>query len=424
MGGKRLVLETDALGNRVGGIARRSGAKTVFVRGALPGERVACRPVREKRSYVEAELLEVLQPSPHRREPDCREYGWCGGCSLQHLDYGRQLHWKRRWVESALRRQGIPGPAPEATVPSPLVLGYRNRVTFEVADGRPGLHAFRGDPRPVGGCPLLPAEGNALVRILAGSGALGGCSRAAVRCSTGMRSLRVEVYGADGRPELGLPEDVGLAWQTGGSWHSEGPELRERLGGMELPVPPGGFLQVNTAAAEGMVGRVTDLCGPGPVLDLYAGVGTFGLALAAQGRKVHCAERNAAAVECARRAAEEQGAGDITFEAGRARGCLLREVRRGAVYDTVVADPPRSGMGVRAARLLRRLDARRLVMVGCDPFAMARDLKVLVEGGYGVRRVLPVDLFPQTDHVETVVLLDRRNGAAGRVNTREEVCNG
>lgn len=418
MAAEELVLRVDALGNRVGGIARRAGRKTVFIRGALPGEKVSCRPVKEKKSFVEAELLEVLAASPHRREAVCPEYDWCGGCSLQHLDYHRQLYWKRQWVQTALRRRGIDEPDPEPTVPSPLTLGYRNRVTFEVVGGLPGLHAFRGDPRPVRSCPLLPDEGNGLLAKISGGG-LRGCSRIAVRCSTGMRSRRVEVYGASaGRPDLDLPEGVALAWRTDGRWHGTGAELRERLGEIELTVPPGGFLQVNTGAAETLVGRVRDLCGTGRVLDLYAGVGTFGLALAAAGAEVHCVERNRAAVRCGKAAAEEQDIGGIAFEANRARSCMLREVRKGTVYDAVVADPPRSGMGLRAARLLRRLRPRAIVMVGCDPFAMARDLKVLVEGGYVVRSVVPLDLFPQTDHVETVVGLVRRDPPESQSNSR------
>jgi len=419
MASEGLVLEMDALGNRVGGISRRRGAKTVFVRGALPGELVLCRPVSEKRSFVEAQLLEVRRRSPHRTVPSCPHYTWCGGCSLQHLRYERQLHWKREWVRNALSRRGVEGCEPSATVASPAVMGYRNRVTFEVTGGVPALHAFRGDPRPVDGCPLLPERGNAILGELAGAD-LTGFGRMAVRSSTGTVSDRVEIYGAgEGQPELELPEGVSLAWERGGRWKSRGPDLRERLAGVELEVPPGGFLQVNTGAAELLVSMVTEMCGQGPVLDLYAGVGTIGLTLAAGGRRVLCVERSSRAVRCGRRAADRQGIDAVEFRASRARSFLVEAVRGGMAFGTVVADPPRAGLGTRVARLLRRLRSPRVIMVGCDPFAMARDLVVLLGGGYRLDSVRPLDLFPQTDHVETVALLTLKGGPAGPARTPE-----
>ncbi|MFO7950032.1 MAG: methyltransferase [Candidatus Fermentibacteraceae bacterium] len=405
MGPEELLLEIDSLGNRVGGISRRRGEKTVFVRGGLPGELVLCRPVSEKKSFVEAELLEVRRHSPRRTAPSCPHYSWCGGCSLQHLRYGRQLHWKREWVRNALSRRGIDGCEPSPTVGSPAVTGYRNRVTFQVTGGVPGLHAFRGDPRPVDACPLLSERGNAILGELAGTD-LGAFDRVAVRSSTGTVSDSVELYGAgEGEPELQLPEAVSLAWERDGRWRSRGPGLRERLAGVELEVPPGGFLQVNTGAAELLVSMVAGMCGQGPVLDLYAGVGTMGLSLAAGGRQVLCVERSSRAVRCGRRAAGRQGIDTVEFRASRARSFLVEAVRGRTTFGTVVADPPRAGLGTRVARLLRRLRAPRVIMVGCDPFAMARDLDILLGGGYRLDRVQPLDLFPQTDHVETVALL-------------------
>jgi 23S rRNA (uracil1939-C5)-methyltransferase len=417
MAAGELLLEVDSLGNRVGGICRRKGAKTVFVRGALPGELVLCRPTAEKASYLEAELVEVRRASPHRAGPVCPHYAWCGGCSLQHLDYPRQLHWKREWVRKALSRRTIGGAEPGETVPSPSVTGYRNRVSFEVTGGLPGLHAFRGDPRPVDRCPLLSKRGNHILGRL-GAGGLDGCRRVAVRSSTATVSDRVEIYGAPpGDPQPALPEGVALAWERGGGWRARGPELLERVAGVELTVPPGGFLQVNTGAAELLVAMVEELCGAEPVLDLYGGVGTIGLPLAAGGRKVVCVERSRAAVECGRRSARRSGVGTIRFRAARARSFLVEALRKGKRFGTVVTDPPRAGMGIRVARLLRRLRPPAIVMVSCDPFTMARDMEVLLDGGYRLEVVTPLDLFPQTDHVETVALLKLEAGTRGSRQT-------
>ncbi|MCP4646631.1 MAG: class I SAM-dependent RNA methyltransferase, partial [bacterium] len=143
----------QSLGNRVGGIARPDGFPAIFVKNALPGELVKIDSFRVKKNFIEAELVSIEDASPHRVKPFCMYFGICGGCSLQHLNYGEQLKWKKNWVEKAIRN--IPTPPVEETAPSPETAGYRNRVTFDICRGKLTLHAFRGDPVQVTSCPLM-----------------------------------------------------------------------------------------------------------------------------------------------------------------------------------------------------------------------------------------------------------------------------
>lgn len=402
-------LTVESLGNRVGGIAGGGPLGKVFVKGALPGEIVVCRIVSQKKTYAEAELLEVLEASPERSESFCRYYGECGGCSLQHLDYGAQLRWKRAWIERALHRGGITCPVMADVTPSPEILGYRNRVSFDITGGRPGLHRFRGDVMPVDGCPLLNRRGTEVFNLLEAMD-LEGYRRVSVRASDSthdamLEFLPVAVGSVPG--ETGCV-DVSVAWQENDVWCTRPPgsHLRERINDCLFDVAPGGFFQVNSRAAGLLVHRVVDSCkGAERVLDLYGGHGTFAIPLALQGASVDSVEISEAASVAGRRSAEINRTGSVRFVTSPARSFLMETVRGGSSWDAVVVDPPRTGLETRIARLLRRVRSGKLVYVSCDPFSLARDLRVLVGGGWILHEVHPVDMFPQTDHVETVAIL-------------------
>lgn len=406
-----LELVITALGNDVGGVSAGGGRKTVFVRGALPGERVRCRVTEEARNFMKAELLDILEPSPWRVEPFCRYFGLCGGCSLQSLDYSRQLFWKREWISKALRRTGVdlPEDSPLQVIPSPDTRGCRNRVSFDMTPEGPGLHRYGGDPFPVDGCPLQNRRGRNVFDSLAGK-PLAGCGRVSVRGSDRTGEAMVEFFGM---PDSGIPPlgpGVTAAWKDGGEWPGtrRGKGFHEELGGITYPVSPGGFFQVNTSCAEVLVKKVAGLLGCGEVLDLYGGCGTFALPAAAGGARVTSVELNPVSSADGERAAACNGISGVRFISGRVRHFLLDTVRKGKEWDAVVVDPPRAGLGVRVSRLLRRVGARKMLYVSCNPFSLARDLSVICGGGWKVAGLHPVDMFPQTDHVETAVELIRK----------------
>ena len=408
-----LTVEITALGNGVGGVARREGRKTVFVRGALPGEKIICSPSKEKKNLIYAELTEVLAPSRHRIEPFCGYYSMCGGCSLQHLDYSRQLHWKKQWLSRALGRMELDTSCVAGdTAASRKTKAYRNRVSFDVTGGRPGLHRYRGDTFPVKNCPLLNSTASRGMKLINDSD-LAGCARVSVRGSDRTGMWMLEFFG---RPTSGTPrsgEKGTVAVREKGRWHTEpkDPRYTQTACGFRYDVEPGTFFQVNADGADIVIDKILQLTeGAGRVLDLYGGCGTFALPIAARGAYVRSVELNSRSSEAGSRAAAEYGLQTIDFSAGRVRHRLLETVRNGEAWDAVVLDPPRGGLGVRVARLLRRVQTDIVVYVSCNPFSLARDLSILVKGGWTVAGAWPVDMFPQTDHLETVAYLTRKEG--------------
>ena len=381
----------ESLGNRVGGIARPEGYPAVFVRGALPGEEVVIRVTARKKSFIEAEIQEVKKPSPCRIDPLCGYYGLCGGCSLQHVSYENELFWKREWVRKALRNLETPDVLP--VIPSPSETGYRNRVTFDTVNGKLALHAFRGDPIPVDFCPLMNTNAEKAFKELVESDYSKGVERISVRGS------------------VNTP-DRGTEFFSRGVWIRE-QRITEKLNGLLFPVPSGGFFQVNTRSAEILVKTVTALVPVenGRVLDLYGGVGTFGIPLALMGLTVESVEMNREASEgCAEAAKLNEVPPDRLFPFNqRDRNFLSKALDTGKKYDVLITDPPRAGMGIRTARQIRRLAPDRIIYVSCNPFSAARDIAVLAEDGYTITEVIPIDMFPRTDHVETVFLLEGKS---------------
>lgn len=410
--GEELTIEIASLGNRVGGISSDQNRKTVFVRGTLPGEKARCRIIREKKSWIEAEPLEILEESPFRKEPFCNYFGECGGCSLQNLEYSRQLFWKQNWVEKALKRAGIDysDDMMKDIIPSPYIEGYRNRVSFDIVNGKPGLHRFRGDTMPVDECPLLNVRGQRVFKRLFEE-PLDSYRRVSIRASDRTGEAMIEF---SGQPAPGIScrnDPVSIAWKENGGWKTDPPEsvLHETLGNFSYPVKPGTFFQVNTACADIIILIVTGLCrDSGRILDLYGGCGTFALPLASGGAEVTSVELNPDSSATGKETAEYYGIESIGFVTGRTRHSLLDTVRTKQAWDSVIVDPPRAGLGIRISRLLRRVSSKKIIYVSCNPFSLARDLKVICEGGWAVAGLQPVDMFPQTDHVETVISLKRK----------------
>ncbi|MCK5116276.1 MAG: class I SAM-dependent RNA methyltransferase [Candidatus Aegiribacteria sp.] len=407
-----ITVEITALGNRVGGISAGPNRKTVFVRGALPGETVRCRTNRIRKNIVEADLMEILEESPNRTRPFCGYFGECGGCSLQNLAYSRQLFWKRNWATKALARAGIEyaDELMKDVIPSPATEGYRNRVSFDIVNGKPGLHRPGGDTMNVDGCPLLNRRGQkAFGRLLEEQ--LDGIGRVSVRASdrTGESMLEFSHSPAQGISSR-CDTDI-FAWKENDRWKVDPPgsAFHEISGGFTYTARPGMFFQVNTECADIIISIVTGLCrGNRKILDLYGGCGTFSLPLASNGAEVTSVELNPDSSISGREAAELSGTKGISFLTSRTRHFLLDTVRAKQKWDTVIVDPPRAGLGIRVARLLRRVASERIVYVSCNPFSLARDLKVICEGNWAVAGLQPVDMFPQTDHVETVVTLMRK----------------
>jgi 23S rRNA (uracil1939-C5)-methyltransferase len=440
--GDLVELEITALAAGGRGVARRDG-KVWMVDGAFPGDRVLAAAVRERPRLAEGHAVRILTPSDRRREPVCPVQGSCGGCPWMVLPEPDQREWKRRVVLDSLERiAGLKSPEVEEVRPSPLDLSYRGKAEFSIGSDDAGrtLVGFHHNRHPeklvdVASCPVIPEAANRVLREVRRTlgapeeggtvgpvGALG--RRLVLRQSSSDGSVLV-IFRGQGREWAGPRKDMerlakvpavagvvaltGIPGRRGGvrSMLMAGRDhLVEELGGTVFKVPAATFFQVNPAAAAGLVKQVLEMAGPitngDPVLDLYGGVGVFAWALAAGGARATVCEADPHAVAVGR-----EGVGSphhprfVCDDVGRFLG------RGGLSPRLVVANPPRTGFGKGVGESIAGLGSRRIIMVSCDPGTLARDLKPLLAAGYRLVRVVPVDLFPQTAHVETVTLLTR-----------------
>jgi 23S rRNA (uracil1939-C5)-methyltransferase len=388
--------------------------QVVFVPLGIPGERVRVEIRERRRNVWRGHLLEVIEPSPERVDAPCPYFGRCGGCQWQHLGYAAQLHWKREIVGTQLRRIGRqeePVVLPMLGMADPWT--YRNNVQLRPApDGALGYYALRShDVVAVERCPIAHPLLNDLLRTLGGAPA--GVETVSLRAgtATGERMLILEGGEAPSIEVEDAPYSlVHLAPDGRTTTLARRPHFYERLLGRELRISAPSFFQVNTAQAERLVELVCRVVAVRPgetVLDLYCGVGTFALALAAQGARVSGIESAPWAIADAVANAERHGLAEpCTFYQGDVAEVLPRLGER---CDAVVLDPPRAGCDARVLEALARCEPARIAYVSCDPATLARDILRLQGLGYALVDVQPVDMFPQTYHVETVCLMSRKS---------------
>jgi 23S rRNA (uracil1939-C5)-methyltransferase len=396
------------------GIADLPDGRVVFVPRTAPGDRVSIQVERTKPRWALGSLRAVLEPGSERRDPLCALYDTCGGCQLQHLAYERQLAWKARFVRDALARiGGLASIEEPEVVASPRQTAYRNRVTFtlrRLAGGRvvAGFHAL-GRPAHVvdvkDECilpgPALAAAWTSL-RSSWGEGArrlpAGGRLRLTLREGKAGVVLVVE-GGAGGWTAAALLEAVPAIVSI---WHRPGDEGTPRLvaGAREEGAPA--FAQVNPQAAALLVEHVLEVAGRARrVVDAYAGAGEYGRRLAERGCAVTAIELER--VACA--AARDRAPPGYTILEGRVEDRLASLLPA----ELLIVNPPRSGLGPDVVDVLAEHPPDRVVYVSCDPATLARDVGALASL-YAPGSLRCFDLFPQTAHVETVLVLERKRG--------------
>jgi 23S rRNA (uracil1939-C5)-methyltransferase len=426
------LVQIDKLVHGGRGLAH-DGSLAIFVEGVLPGESVRVQLERVKKGYAEGRLLEVVTPSPHRTAAPCPVYGQCGGCQLQHASPTAQLELKRAILaETLVRLGGLTDVDVPPLIPSPEVYGYRHRARLAVVThkGKTASLAYHeeGSHRlvPIAACPLLAPRLNEAVahlnRTLPGSGAMAAVLREvrlALSVTTGElviqyeaeRCTRRQAEGWFGRVRTGLAGLKGQVMIAGRGlqqrrWVDGETALTEQVAGLRLRSSDRSFVQANWRLNETLVETVTDwaLSGqeraPLRVLELYAGIGNFGLPLARGGALVTLVEANRAALADARYNARVNHVGRCRFRQGPAEAML--DASTPDEYDLVLMDPPRTGLSKEALAGLLRLRPHRLVYLSCDPPTLARDLRTMREAGFRVTRVRGFDMFPQTMHIETL----------------------
>lgn len=385
--GPVITLDLTGMG-RLGEALARWNDGWVFVFGGIPGERVTAEILRRRRRYVAARTLQVAEPSPHRISPRCPYFGDCTGCQWQHIDYPHQLALKQHAIADALERIGFIAHAPlQEVLPAPELYGYRNHARFTV--GPQGTLGFvhRETRRfvVVERCLLMHPWINEAVAQL--QGRCGETTQLSIRYGVNTGEYLIQ-------PSLKNPD---IRLETGQKHYAES------LLGRRFRIASPSFFQVNTLQAErvaGLLKEMLDLEGSELLVDAYAGVGTFAVLLASHVGRVVGIEDSPAAVEDAEVNAAEVN--NASFVLGKTEEVLLRFEER---PDVVILDPPRKGCHPATLEALKSVRPARVAYVSCDPFTLARDLKSLCSNGFELVTVQPVDMFPQTHHVECVTLL-------------------
>ena len=433
--GEELDLTVESLAQGGRGVARRDDGFVVFVTGGLPGDRVRARVSRSKRGYAEAASIELLEASSERIPDSCVHEGEpCPGAPWQGLPYARQLELKAEQVDEALRRLGgLDGFETEGIVPAVSEWRYRNKFEYSFGDADGdlalGFHP-RGDWQrvvDVEDCHLASERGNAArngIREWAREHALpphesadgrGVLRHLVVRegVRTGQIQTRLVTAPAEfPRPPVDLHTVIdGPSGGTDGPTGVLGEEyLEEKLANLRFRISHPAFFQINTEMAEilyGIAGDYAGLDGSQNVWDLYCGIGTIALSLAARAKSVWGMESVPEAVADAERNALRNGINNARFTTADARLGIRPLIEQAERPDVVIVDPPRAGLSKKIVRRLIEAEAPRIVYVSCNPTTLAPNAAQLVEAGYLLKRIRPVDMFPQTPHVECVALLER-----------------
>jgi 23S rRNA (uracil1939-C5)-methyltransferase len=432
-------IESLAFGGR--GVARNEGL-VVFVAGGLPGDRVRAEVTKAKKRFAEARVVELLSPGPERVADVCTHGGEpCPGAPWQGLAYEQQLAHKSAQVDEALRRIGeLDGFELEPIVPAEEQWRYRNKLEYSFgADegGEPtlGFHARgRWDLIvDVDDCHLASQAGNEArnavrdwareesIKPYDGRSRKGTLRNLAVREGRRTGQIQTRLITSPSRfpkPPVDLHTTIeGDSGGTDGPTGALGEErLREELCGLKLEMSHGAFFQTNTEMAErlyGIVAEFAGLSGSERVFDLYCGIGTIGLSLAGQAGEVWGLEIVPEAIADAERNAKRNGIGNAYFLAANARTGVRPLLVQAGKADVVVIDPPRAGLSQKIVRRLLECEAKKIVYVSCNPTTLAPNAAQLTEAGYRLTRVRPVDMFPQTPHIECVALFEKTAAAPG-----------
>ncbi len=454
--GEQVELRVDSLAHGGNGVARTDGGWVVFVRGGIPGDRVRASITKRKKDYGEAVIVELLEPSPERIAPVADH----PGAPWQVLPYARQLEIKAEQVEDALRRIGGHRDTEiEPIIPAVEQWRYRNKLEYSFGtepgdDGEPrlvcGFHAAGSwqTIEHIDDCKLASERGNRardavyawcveegleaydrkhqqgfLRNLVIREGVRTGDLQVRIVTSPG----EFDVAGLAAHLDDALGEDAltGLLWtqmQTVGETTYGGDTelvagdayIHEEICGLRLRISPEGFFQTNTTMAERLyelAAEYADLQGWERLFDLYCGSGSLGLTMASRAGELIGVEIVEESVQDAATNALANDIRSAKFLASDARTGLPDAIELVGRPDVLVVDPPRAGLGPRVCRRIIEAAPKRIVYVSCNPTTLAPDAARIVEAGYALRKVRPVDLFPQTPHVECVAVLDRNPDA-------------
>ncbi len=416
------------------GLARLEDGRIIMVPFVLPGETILVEEATVHAGYITGKLLQVIQPSPSRVQPSCRHYGCCGGCDLQHGAYQEQLRCKQEIIQETLNRST--GNTSDKLV-APCLASveqwhYRSRLRLQLnKQGEVGFFKQQSHKLvPIRYCPLAHEKINAALEELHQSGIIQAactyCSAMELLLSPDDQTVTLLLIARSGQtspPAILLPTGLGhirmIACKTRKkiiTLVQPAPDSAQQLH-LTLETPQGQhtlswditcFSQVNVEQNKRLIELVCEMAGDmkgRTLLDLYCGMGNFSIPLALQGATVTGIEWNRKSIQWAIKNGAKAGV-CCNFFSTDVQTALHDLVRSGQTVDTIILDPPRRGLG-KATTLLPGLQPDTIIYISCDPATLARDVALLVQSGYTIIRVQPVDMFPQTHHIESVALLKK-----------------
>jgi len=446
--GQVLTLNITGITHAAEGVGKYQGY-TIFVPDALPGDEVEAMVISTQKQYGRALLARILKPSSDRVTPLCSYYAECGGCQIMHASYAAQLRYKEEQVTAALSRLGgLSGVPIRPIIGMTEPYGYRNKALFPVGvqEGRLVAGYFRRRSHSIVDIDHCLIEHPAISAALVAAKRLAQKYKLPVYDETKteglLRHILVRHAFATGETMVvfvingttlpqgeliaselmaELPQVVSVQININGArgniiLGSETKLLRgrdhliEHLAGLKFKVSANSFFQVNPSQTELLYSKAVEFAGcssSSHTYDLYCGVGTMALIMAKSAGQVTGIEVVAKAVEDAIANAQLNNINNAIFLTGAAEDILPVTIAQGERPDTIVIDPPRAGCDEKLLQTLVTAAPARLVYVSCNPATLARDLKFLTAHGFTVEEVQPVDMFPHTAHVETVVLLTR-----------------
>lgn len=446
--GDNIKLQIAGLGSSGEGVGRYDGF-TVFVHGALPEETVQAEITLVKKNYAVGKLIKIIAASLDRVEPVCPVYADCGGCQLQHLSYAGQLRMKQQQVKDALTRIGHLDTEVLPVIGCNSPWNYRNKMQFPAASGAEGkisIGCYAAATHSVidtGSCMIQKEANNEVLTTVrkwmqrygisaydekTGKGLIRHVmSRVGVHSGEVMAVLITSAYDIPHKKELvewltkyvpnlvsvvqninKKPTNIVMGNKTRVLYGQ--PTITDSLGALSFNISAQSFFQVNSEQAEKLYNKALEyaaLSGNETVVDVYCGTGTISLYLAKHAGKVYGIEIVAPAIEDAKKNAQENNCHNAEFILGDAVEKLPQLLAEGVKPDVVVVDPPRAGCEQKVLKAIADVEPQRIVYVSCNPASLARDLAYLAERGYKAMAAQPVDMFPMTSHVETVVSLSK-----------------
>ena len=447
--GEKYEITIKTLGASGEGVGRVADF-TVFVPGALPGERVLVRIDEVKKTYARGKLVEILEKSPQRISPACPIYDFCGGCQLQHLSYEGQLHWKRQQVVDAVERIGrLSGIEVLPVLGAKEPWFYRNKMQFPVGRkrGKTVIGCFAKGSHDIidtRDCRIQKEGNNTIVNVMREVvdrlripiydedrhtgilrhvvGRIGENGEAMVVLVTATKDLpkakEIIRFLKERVPNLRSVQqniqtyrnNVILGRETKLLWGK--PTIPDRIGKLHFSISARSFFQVNTEQAAVLYEKAleyADLNGMETVIDAYCGTGTITLFLAQKAHRVYGIEIVKPAIDDAKKNARDNRIKNTVFLVGDATELMPRLYHENVHPNVIVVDPPRAGCTETVLKTFAAMHPDRIVYVSCNPATLARDMAFLATLGYMAKEIQPVDMFPQTSHVETLTKLIRKD---------------